>query len=413
MSDSDESGVTYTDISSPFEELSDIGSPRADDHKHLELPEMLEDPYIEPPEYVPRFDLEAHPEDDDDEDPKEDHVDYPTDGGDDGDDEEGAPIKDHVNDVKFGCLCDVCGKCMIAETHHACAQLVVTKINESQKSKSVKKHKNKNVWKPTGNVFTDVGYKWKPTGQTFTIVGNSCPLTRFTSTNVVPPKQTPSHSVEIQKPEIKVYSKKPKIVNNASSSKMAKIVESKNANHSEPNHTWGSIATYIPSSSSLVMIGYPDCTLGMVTIDWETLLSQGEKQKKSSHQPKAEDTNQEKLYLLHMDLCGPMRVASINEKRYILVIIDDYSPGWTKDHPIANVIGDPSYSVSTRKQLETNSMWCYFDAFLTSVEPKNFKPVMNEPSWIDAMQEEIHEFERLKVWELVPCPDNMFLIKLK
>ncbi|GKD40733.1 retrovirus-related pol polyprotein from transposon TNT 1-94 [Tanacetum coccineum] len=49
------------------------------------------------------------------------------------------------------------------------------------------------------------------------------------------------------------------------------------------------------------------------------------KSKKSSHQPKAEDTNQDKLYLLHMDLCGPMRVASINGKRYILVIVDDYS----------------------------------------------------------------------------------------
>ncbi|GJR44186.1 retrovirus-related pol polyprotein from transposon TNT 1-94 [Tanacetum coccineum] len=40
---------------------------------------------------------------------------------------------------------------------------------------------------------------------------------------------------------------------------------------------------------------------------------------------------------------------------------------WTKDHPIANVIGDPSRSVSIRKQLETDAMWCYFDAFLTSV----------------------------------------------
>ncbi|GJZ63149.1 retrovirus-related pol polyprotein from transposon TNT 1-94 [Tanacetum coccineum] len=49
------------------------------------------------------------------------------------------------------------------------------------------------------------------------------------------------------------------------------------------------------------------------------------KSKKSSHQPKAEDTNQEKLYLLHMDLCGPMRVESINGKRNILVIVDDYS----------------------------------------------------------------------------------------
>ncbi|GKC77661.1 gag-pol polyprotein [Tanacetum coccineum] len=49
------------------------------------------------------------------------------------------------------------------------------------------------------------------------------------------------------------------------------------------------------------------------------------KSKKSSHQPKAEDNNQEKLYLLHMDLCGPMRVESINGKKYILVIVDDYS----------------------------------------------------------------------------------------
>ncbi|GJX86330.1 retrovirus-related pol polyprotein from transposon TNT 1-94 [Tanacetum coccineum] len=49
------------------------------------------------------------------------------------------------------------------------------------------------------------------------------------------------------------------------------------------------------------------------------------KRKKSSHKPKADDTNQEKLYLLHMDLCGPMRVESVNGKKYILDIFDDYS----------------------------------------------------------------------------------------
>ncbi|GKE09397.1 retrovirus-related pol polyprotein from transposon TNT 1-94 [Tanacetum coccineum] len=49
------------------------------------------------------------------------------------------------------------------------------------------------------------------------------------------------------------------------------------------------------------------------------------KSKKSSHQPKAEDANQEKLYLLHMDLRGPIRVESINGQKYILVIVDDYS----------------------------------------------------------------------------------------
>nr|GEZ57905.1 hypothetical protein [Tanacetum cinerariifolium] len=49
------------------------------------------------------------------------------------------------------------------------------------------------------------------------------------------------------------------------------------------------------------------------------------KRKKKSHKPKSEDTNQEKLYLLHMDLCGPMNDESVNEKKYILVIVDDYS----------------------------------------------------------------------------------------
>ncbi|GKB74418.1 retrovirus-related pol polyprotein from transposon TNT 1-94 [Tanacetum coccineum] len=55
------------------------------------------------------------------------------------------------------------------------------------------------------------------------------------------------------------------------------------------------------------------------------------KSKKQSHKPKFKDTNQEKLYLLHIDLCGPMCVESINGKKYILVIINDYSQfTWVK-----------------------------------------------------------------------------------
>nr|GFA89028.1 retrovirus-related Pol polyprotein from transposon TNT 1-94 [Tanacetum cinerariifolium] len=49
------------------------------------------------------------------------------------------------------------------------------------------------------------------------------------------------------------------------------------------------------------------------------------KSTKKTHKPKSEDTNQEKLYLLHMNLCGPMRVESVNGKKYILIIVDDYS----------------------------------------------------------------------------------------
>nr|GEZ52053.1 putative reverse transcriptase domain-containing protein [Tanacetum cinerariifolium] len=104
--------TVISELLSPFEELSDIGSSRADDLEHLMLPEMLEDPYVEPeqappspeyipgpehaddeiiaedqpyvedaspiaqsPEYVPESDFKAHPEDDDDEDPEEDPAD--------------------------------------------------------------------------------------------------------------------------------------------------------------------------------------------------------------------------------------------------------------------------------------------------------------------------------------------------
>ncbi|GKC15328.1 retrovirus-related pol polyprotein from transposon TNT 1-94 [Tanacetum coccineum] len=49
------------------------------------------------------------------------------------------------------------------------------------------------------------------------------------------------------------------------------------------------------------------------------------KSKKASHPPKLVPSDHSKLELLHMDLCGPMRVASINGKKYILVIVDDFS----------------------------------------------------------------------------------------
>ncbi|GKA18038.1 hypothetical protein Tco_0697875 [Tanacetum coccineum] len=107
-------------------------------------------------------------------------------------------------------------------------------------------------WKPTGKVFTDVGYKWKPTRRFFTIVGNSCPLTRITPKKIVHLKETTPKSVETPKPEIKVYIMTPKQIKSVCSSKKAKIAESKIANNSEPTHLWGSNATDVPYSSSLV-----------------------------------------------------------------------------------------------------------------------------------------------------------------
>ncbi|GKB05007.1 retrovirus-related pol polyprotein from transposon TNT 1-94 [Tanacetum coccineum] len=86
---------------------------------------------------------------------------------------------------------------------------------------------------------------------------------------------------------------------------------------------------------------------------------------------------------------------------------------WTKDHPIDNVIGDPSRPVSTRHQLQDEALFCYINAFLSSVEPKSYKEALKESCWIEAMQEELNEFEHLEVWELVPRPDRVIIITLK
>ncbi|GJT92471.1 retrovirus-related pol polyprotein from transposon TNT 1-94 [Tanacetum coccineum] len=53
------------------------------------------------------------------------------------------------------------------------------------------------------------------------------------------------------------------------------------------------------------------------------------------------------------------------------------------------------------------------DAFLTAAEPKMYKDALTQSCWIEAMQEELNEFERLEVWELVPQPDKVMVITLK
>nr|GEZ33278.1 integrase, catalytic region, zinc finger, CCHC-type, peptidase aspartic, catalytic [Tanacetum cinerariifolium] len=83
------------------------------------------------------------------------------------------------------------------------------------------------------------------------------------------------------------------------------------------------------------------------------------------------------------------------------------------DHPLNNIIGQLSRPVSTRLQLQEQAPFCYYDAFLTSVEPKTYKEVLTQSCWIEAMQEELHEFERIEVWELVPRPDQVMVITLK
>ncbi|GJS58478.1 putative ribonuclease H-like domain-containing protein [Tanacetum coccineum] len=90
-----------------------------------------------------------------------------------------------------------------------------------------------------------------------------------------------------------------------------------------------------------------------------------------------------------------------------------YLRKWCKDHTLNNVIGNPSRPVSTRKQLATDALWCLYNYVLSKVKPKNFKSAITEDCLFQAMQDEIHEFDRLQVWELVPQPDCVMIIARK
>nr|GFC36172.1 Gag-Pol polyprotein [Tanacetum cinerariifolium] len=77
---------------------------------------------------------------------------------------------------------------------------------------------------------------------------------------------------------------------------------------------------------------------------------------------------------------------------------------WTKDHPLEQVIGNPSQSVRTRRQLESDAEMCMFVLTMSRNEPKNIKEAMTDSTWIESIQEELHQFDRLDVWELVDRP---------
>ncbi|GJX53328.1 hypothetical protein Tco_0281697 [Tanacetum coccineum] len=87
-----------------------------------------------------------------------------------------ALVKHSMRNAKFESICAICNKCLFDANHDMCIIDYVNDVNVRLKSKS-KRNKIRKVWKPTGKVFSEIGYSWKPTSMTFTIVGNMCPLT--------------------------------------------------------------------------------------------------------------------------------------------------------------------------------------------------------------------------------------------
>ncbi|GJY78859.1 retrovirus-related pol polyprotein from transposon TNT 1-94 [Tanacetum coccineum] len=188
------------------------------------------------------------------------------------------------------------------------------------------------------------------------------------------------------------------------------------------------------------------------------------KSRKATHKPKMINTIMEVLHTLHMDLCRPLRVQiglnktvrfvwTDNGTEFVNKDLTDYYDNvgithektvlrtpqqngvverrnrtlveaartmliFSKDslflwaESIATAYQNSEAS-SSGKQLATDALWCFYNSVLTKVEPKNFKSAITEDYWFQAMQDEIHEFDRLDVWELVPPPDYAMIIALK
>nr|GFA27352.1 hypothetical protein [Tanacetum cinerariifolium] len=69
----------------------------------------------------------------------------------------------------------------------------------------------------------------------------------------------------------------------------------------------------------------------------------------------------------------------------------------TKDHPLAQVIGEPSRPVLTRNQLRFDGDMCMYALTVSTMKPKNVTEAMTDPVWIESMQEELLQFKRLDV----------------
>ncbi|GKB05951.1 retrovirus-related pol polyprotein from transposon TNT 1-94 [Tanacetum coccineum] len=276
--------------------------------------------------------------------------------------------------------------------------------------------KVKQVWIATGKLFANVGYHWKPTRKKFTL-GEQCPLTRFTKSKVVPLQQ-PKH---VSTSEIMITER----ISNPSQKPLTRY---KRRNTQEK-----AIYTSIPTTAESQTLDAPvKCRTDrpvvfrlrlFKTYDEESLTAQ-EFREKVHRDYVIGDSVISRVYYVeglghNLFSAAQVPVNSAGTPFYTTIDQDapstSYSPSsseiqapishqepsyeesssgdvssaethqviqphghlrkWTKDHPIDNVIGNPSRPVSTRKQLATDALWCFYHSVLSKVKPKNFKIV--------------------------------------
>ncbi|GKA75556.1 retrovirus-related pol polyprotein from transposon TNT 1-94 [Tanacetum coccineum] len=241
------------------------------------------------------------------------------------------PIRDvdvkHSLKANSELICTTCKKSMFDGVHDMCLLDFVENVNS--RAKSAKKHKKQNIWKPTGHVFTEVGFKLSRLYSGNVVISRVYYVDGL-GHNLFSVRQFCDADLEVAFQKNTCFIRNLEGVSILSGSRdtnlytnslddtlksspiclLSKASKTKSRLwHRQLSHLY--FGTLNKLAKDGLAQGIPRlkfrkdhlcsaCALGKI--------------KKSSHQPKAEDTNQEKLYLLHMDLYGLMRMASINGK---------------------------------------------------------------------------------------------------
>nr|GEY04246.1 hypothetical protein [Tanacetum cinerariifolium] len=287
-------------------------------------------------------------------------------------------LKRNVINLNSDSICQTCNKCLTSFDHDICVTVYVKsvvsphstrhncKVERTIKQVWKPKHVARKithvwkpklvgtVWKPTCKVLTTIGHQWRTTGQILHL-GTHCPLTRFTAPQVVSAAQSKNQANTCR-------TDRPLYLDSSCSkhmtgdrSRLLNFVKKFIGTVRFGNDHFGAIMGYgdyvvgesVISKASknkswlwhrrlnhlnfgtINDLARKDLVRGLPRLKFEKdhlcPACQLGKSKKHTHKPKAENTNLEVLNTLHMDLYGPMRVQTINGKKHILVIVDDYS----------------------------------------------------------------------------------------
>nr|GEY09889.1 retrovirus-related Pol polyprotein from transposon TNT 1-94 [Tanacetum cinerariifolium] len=219
--------------------------------------------------------------------------------------------------------CAKCNGCLFSDNHDLCVLEFINSVNTRVKSKSAKKPVNRKIWKPTGKVVQIVLW-YLDSGCSKHMTGDRSQLINFVQKFLDLEVAFRQHTCFIRNldgVDLLTGSRGNNLYTLSLGDMMASspICLLSKASKTK-SWLWHRRLSHL-NFGAINHLARQGLVRGLPKLKFEkdhlcSACAMG-KSKKKSHKPKSKDTNKEKLYLLHMDLCGPMRVESKNRKNVI------------------------------------------------------------------------------------------------